>query len=87
MTFIVNWSIDSAIREEVNARFKATGAPPPEGVKIVGRWHNLDGSGGLAILESSDPVAIGKHIQEWSDLLEFQITPCGDDAVVAQIIA
>jgi Protein of unknown function (DUF3303) len=87
MTFIVNWSIDSAIRDEANARFKATGAPPPEGVKTVGRWHNLDGSGGVAIVESNDPVVLGKFIQEWSDLLEFQITPAGDDSVVAQIIA
>lgn len=87
MTFIVNWSIDSSIRDEANARFKATGAPPPAGVKILGRWHNLDGSGGVAIVESNDPVALGKMIHEWSDVLEFQITPSGDDAVVAQIIA
>ena len=87
MTFIVNWSIDPTIRDEVNERFKETGAPPPAGVKIVGRWHHLDGSGGVAILESNDPVALGKHIQEWSDLLEFQIIPAGDDAIIAQIIA
>ena len=39
------------------ARFLKTGAPPPAGVKMLGRWHGMSG-GGVLIAETDDAKAL-----------------------------
>jgi hypothetical protein len=86
MLFLVQWTLTSDTRDAVQNRFKQTGGPPPPGVKVIGRWHSLSQSSGLAIAEASDPVAIGKWCQSWSDLLELDVMPVADDEVTMRII-
>ena len=87
MLFMVQWTFSPEHRDATQARFKAEGAPPPEGVRMLGRWHTVGGGGGVLICESTDPVAIGKWMQQWSDLLTFEIAPVVDDAGVGTIIS
>ena len=59
MKFMVTWSTNPAHQKEATARFLETGGGPPEGVKMLGRWH---GSGmGYVLAETSDV----KAIYEW----------------------
>jgi hypothetical protein len=46
---------------------------------MIGRHHKADGSGGFALCESGDMVALAKWTQDWSDLLEFETFPALDD--------
>ena len=62
-------------RDEVHERFKQTGAPPPKGVTMVGRWHSAEGNRGWLIAETDDPAAVARWLQEWSDLISFEVTP------------
>lgn len=63
-------------RDAAQKRFKDTGgATPPSGVKLVARYHLLNGLGGVNILESDDPAAVGNFVQQWTDILTFEITP------------
>src|SRR5260370_41807530 len=57
MKFISTWSVPQGTFNAAVARFLETGGAPPEGVKMLGRWHGMDGKG-FAISESTDPKAM-----------------------------
>ena len=73
MHFIIQWTLMPERRDEIQGRFLETGAPPPEGVEMLGRWHRVAGGGGLCIAKSEDPVAIARWVQGWSDGMTFQV--------------
>ena len=86
MLLVVQWSFEPENRDAANARFKETGAPPPDGVKMLGRWHSAEGGEGVLVCECDDAVSLGKWLQEWSDLLSFRVMPVYDDAGAAEVI-
>ncbi len=79
MQFLVSWDISEDNRDTATARFVETGALPPEGVKMIGRWHLAEGREGFLVAEADDAVAIGKWTNQWTDLLTFRVTPIVDD--------
>ena len=86
MTFMTTYKISPAHRNAAQQRFKQGGGLPPKGVKMIGRRHKADGSGGFALCETDDAVALAKWIQEWSDLLEFEIFPVLDDNQIGIVL-
>jgi hypothetical protein len=86
MLFHVTYKASSQHRDAIQNRFKETGALPPEGVKMLGRWHSADGAKGFVLAETSDAVAIGAWCQDWTDILAFEITPVLDDDQMMQVI-
>ena len=59
MLFKFAWTHSPEARDNTIKQFMATGGMPPEGATLVSRYHNVDGTGGFAILESSDAGALG----------------------------
>ena len=86
MLFCVQWRIMPETRDAAQARFQETGGPPPDGVKMLGRWHFAAGLEGLAICEAESAVALGKWTQQWSDVLKFRISPVNDDQGVITVL-
>ena len=86
MTFMTTYKTSPAHRNAAQQRFKQGGGLPPQGVKMIGRRHKADGSGGFALCESDDAVALAKWIQDWSDLLEFEIFPVLDDNQIGIVL-
>jgi len=86
MKFIVSWKLPKANVVTTEKRFLETGAQPPAGVTMIGRWHGLSG-GGVLIAETNDAKALYAWLAYWNDLLEFQTTPCLDDAEAGPILA
>jgi len=86
MKFIVTWKLPHTSVVHTQARFLETGGPPPAGVKMLGRWHGMSG-GGVAIAETSDAKALYTWMAHWNDLLEFEITPCVEDAEAGEVMA
>jgi hypothetical protein len=86
MKFIVRWNIPKASVPNAEQRFLNTGAPPPAGVTMIGRWHGMSG-GGVLIAETSDGKALYSWLQHWNDLLEFETTPCVEDAEAGEVMA
>ena len=86
MIFHVTYEFSPLERDEAQERFKATGAPPPEGVTMLGRWHSAAGHVGFMLAETSSAVALGKWMQSWTDLLSFEVTPVLSDEEVAEVI-
>ena len=86
MLFHITYEFSPQDRDEAQKRFKATGAPPADGVTMLSRWHSAAGHVGFLIAESSDAVAIGKWMQSWTDLLSFEITLVLTDEEIAEVI-
>jgi hypothetical protein len=53
---------------------------------MTGRWHCAQGLKGFLVAEASDAVAIAKWMQEWTDLLSFEVTPVLTDEELARVI-
>lgn len=86
MQFMVTYSIDIPQRASAEARFLETGAMPPEGVKLLGRWHCTGERRGFMLIDSTDVAAITKFMRDWSDVLNFQISPVVSDEQMAQVM-
>ena len=55
-------------------------------VKMLGRWHKIAGNQGFVLADSIDAVAIGKWMQEWTDLLLFDVAPVVNDEEVMKVL-
>jgi hypothetical protein len=52
MQFILTFTLPPATRDAAIVRFLQTGGPPRPGVRLLGRWTQLDLCGGFVLLES-----------------------------------
>jgi hypothetical protein len=86
MKFIVSWNIPTGSVVNAEARFLKTGGAPPTGVKMIGRWHGMSG-GGVLIAETDNAKALYTWLADWNDVLEFQTTPCVEDADAGEVLA
>jgi hypothetical protein len=86
MTFHITYEISPAHRNDAQKRFKQTGAPPAAGVTMTGRWHCAQGLKGFLVAESSDAAAIAKWMQDWTDVLSFEVTPVITDEQLSRVI-
>ncbi len=53
---------------------------------MLGRWHSAAGHLGFTVAESESVVAIGKWMQEWTDLLTVEITLVLTNEEVTEVI-
>jgi hypothetical protein len=87
MKFVTIWSYRPENRDAAQARFKESGGDkPPEGIKLIGRWHAIGAARGVHICECDDPALIARWAQRWSDLLSIEIYPAMDDEEVAKML-
>ena len=49
-------------------------------IKMIGRWHDIAHSKGVAIFESDNAEAISNWALNWNAVLDLEITPVLDDA-------
>ena len=47
---------------------------------MLGRWHNVDCSGGFSLYESDSAAALHLGAAKWADLLEISVVPVIEDA-------
>ncbi len=87
MKFMSTWSFPSGNVPEAAERFLAGEAAPPEGVVLLGRWHNVDLSGGFSLYETNDPAALYKGAVTWADLIDLNTVAVIEDADVGPILA
>jgi hypothetical protein len=84
MKFMIEWSVEPDRQKEATARFLQTGGGPPEGVKMLGRWHGA--SKGFVLSETNDAKALFEWTARWTDLLKFVVTPVVEDAEAAEVM-
>jgi hypothetical protein len=86
MHFITTWTFKPEHAKDVSQRFLDTGGTPPEGITLIGRWHDVSSGRGFSIVETDDPIAISKWCHQWYDLLSFEIIPVVDDKQLSVIL-
>jgi Domain of unknown function (DUF3303) len=86
MLFVMTYKISQATRNAAQDRFRKGGGLPPAGVKMLGRWHYADGSGGVVLAETADPVALAQWSQDWSDVISLESRPVIDDTQIAKVL-
>jgi hypothetical protein len=86
MQFILTFTVPPATRDAAMARFLETGGQPPPGVRLLGRWTQLDLCGGFVLLESEDPHALAAFAHGWSDVVELTIAPVLEDQALSEVL-
>ncbi len=85
MKFMVTFTGEPAEFKAAISRFLKTGATPPEGVKMLGRWHGP--YVGWVIAETNDLTKVYEWTTQWSDLLKFTVVPVLEDAEMGQVLS
>ncbi len=86
MLFTLAWSHTPHARNTTIKKFMATGGMPPEGVQMLSRYHNIDGTGGFAICETNDAGALANWAVDWNGLVEIKITAIIDDETMGEVL-
>ena len=50
-----------------------------DNIKLIGRWHDVAHSKGVAIIESDNTEAIYNWALNWNGILDLEISPVLDD--------
>ncbi len=86
MIFHSTYRLNPENRISAEERFKSTGAVPPDGVKLLGRWHDASGLHGFMVSEASSAVDMARWCREWTDVMEFEVTPVISDEELASVM-
>ena len=86
MLFKLAWTHTPEARDTTIKQFMATGGMPPEGVSLLSRYHNLDGTGGFAILDTTDSAALADYALDWNGLIKIEITAIMDDETISSVL-
>lgn len=87
MQFMVSFRIKPEHRSAAIARFLETGGAPPDGVKMLGRWHGATGNQGHTLAEADKVEAVAAWCHQWADLLSFHIEPVMNDEEAAGVFS
>jgi Protein of unknown function (DUF3303) len=79
MKFMSTWTLLPGSVKAAAEQFLAGGGGEPEGVTLLGRWHNVDCSGGFSLYETSNPAGLHLGSAKWADLLEINTVPVIED--------
>jgi len=90
MLFMSQWKTHSEYRHSNLQAFAKmpTGDEVGDGgdnLKLVSRWHSLDGCSGVAIFECDDPAAIARWSLAWGTTMDIEVTPVVDDEKIKAI--
>jgi hypothetical protein len=87
MKFLVSWDVHPDKRVEVMNMW--SGLTPDEranvgdGVRLIGRWHNMAEYTGAAIVEADDASALALFAGQWNPVMDITIAPVLDDEEAA----
>lgn len=86
MQFMITFPLTHHAYKERVARFLETGAPPPEGATMHGRWFTASHSKGFMVVETDDAASLFRWVSEWADIIDFQIEPVVTEDVAGPIL-
>lgn len=77
--YMITWNIRPEHYSAALQRFEDTGAPAPEGVNLLGRWHEPGSARGFILVETNDVAGVAKHLAGWNDIVEHRTVPVLED--------
>ena len=89
MKFLCTWNISQDKWIPVLKMFTSMSpkerADAGEGVKIVGRWHDVAARTGVVIFEADDLMAVQRYALRWNPYMQITIAPVVDDEEAASV--
>ena len=89
MKFMCLWQIHEEKGHETLKAFAAmtekTESKGMTGVKLIGRWHDVVGFTGVAIVEVNDAKALSAWLLQWNAVMDIQVVPVLDDKETRRI--
>jgi hypothetical protein len=84
MKFMINWRIHDESRHNALKTFSQLTLQEELGdyadkINVIGRWHDLVGFTGVAIVETEDINAINSWLLKWNHIVDASATPVLDD--------
>lgn len=89
MKFMVSWRVNQA--EWLPILKKWSTMPDDErtelgdGLTLIGRWHDLAGRRGVAIVDATDLGAVERYLGRWNPFMDLEMVPVLDDLESAQV--
>jgi hypothetical protein len=71
---------------EIYRRFREKGRMMPEGLKYVSSWIDLDFKVCYQLMETEEIALFDGWIENWSDLMEFEIVPVRNSAEAVEVM-
>lgn len=79
MKFMTTWALLPGSVKDAVEQFLSGGGGEPEGITLLGRWHDVACSGGFSLVETDNPAALHLYAAKWADLLESTTVPVIED--------
>lgn len=79
----MEWAIKDGFLKTAVSKFLSTGAPMPEGLEMVGRYHAPGSVKGWLIVKTEDVSKVYLHATEWAEFLSWNVTPVVEDEAAA----
>jgi hypothetical protein len=83
MKYMVQWQVHEDKRHDALRAFSAMNSGDDEpgfsDLNVVGRWHDVIGFTGVAIVEADDPKKLGKWLLNWNNICDIEAIPVLDD--------
>jgi hypothetical protein len=86
MKYMVKWAPFPGTTRACVERFLAGEAAPQEGVKLLGRWHQADCSGGYSLYETDQPEQLYRGSAKWTDLMHMETHLVLEDGEVTPVL-
>ena len=86
MLFTLAWTHSPQARNATIKKFMATGGMPPEGIQMLSRYHNIDGTGGFAICETDNSAELASWALDWNGLIDIKVTDIVDDETIGGVL-
>ncbi len=87
MKYMSRWSIKEENFHAAVERFTQNPPELPEGVTMLGRWHQMGSGDGFGLFEAEDAVALSRYQLAWSDLVHQQTYAVVDDEEIGQALS
>jgi len=71
---------------EIHQRFREKGRMMPEGLEYVSSWTDLDLKICYQLMRTQDFALFDKWIDNWRDLMEFEIIPVRSSTEAAEVM-
>jgi hypothetical protein len=87
MLYMVIEHFKEGAAPEIYRRFRERGRIMPDGLEYVSSWINLDFKICYQLMRTEDFALFDKWIDNWRDLMQFEIVPVRTSAEAVELMA
>ncbi len=87
MLYMVVEHFKEGAAPKIYERFREKGRMMPEGLEYISSWIDLDVKTCYQLMRTEDFALFDRWIDNWRDLMDFEIVPVRTSAEVVQLMA